>query len=57
MEGINPRDPSQQLGRTRANRLTFFPSRRADDSLIQPGDLVNVHIEEVRAFSLSGTLA
>lgn len=57
VEGINPKDPRQMMGRTRTNRLTFFPGHRADGSPIQPGELVTVHIEEVRAFSLSGTLA
>ncbi|MEX1324096.1 MAG: tRNA (N6-isopentenyl adenosine(37)-C2)-methylthiotransferase MiaB [Synechococcaceae cyanobacterium] len=57
VEGSNPRDPAQVMGRTRTNRLTFFPGRRADGSAIQPGELVDVRIGEVRAFSLSGTLA
>ncbi len=57
VEGRNPKDPAQAMGRTRTNRLTFFPGQRPDGSTIQPGELVNVHIGEVRAFSLSGTLA
>jgi len=57
VEGSNPKDPSQVMGRTRTNRLTFFPGQRADGTAIEPGALVNVRIEEVRAFSLSGTLA
>ncbi|EDY38198.1 tRNA-i(6)A37 thiotransferase enzyme MiaB [Cyanobium sp. PCC 7001] len=57
VEGTNPRDPSQRMGRTRTNRLTFFPALRPDGRAVEPGDLVNVRIEEVRAFSLSGTLA
>ena len=55
VEGINPKDPQQVMGRTRTNRLTFFPAARADGTRWQSGDLVNVHIDEVRAFSLSGT--
>jgi tRNA-2-methylthio-N6-dimethylallyladenosine synthase len=55
VEGINPKDPEQVMGRTRTNRLTFFPAARADSGQWQAGDLVEVHIEEVRAFSLSGT--
>jgi tRNA-2-methylthio-N6-dimethylallyladenosine synthase len=43
------------MGRTRTNRLTFFPAARADSGQWQAGDLVEVRIEEVRAFSLSGT--
>jgi tRNA-2-methylthio-N6-dimethylallyladenosine synthase len=57
VEGINPKDPAQVMGRTRTNRLTFFPGQRADGSPIDPGALVNVLIEEVRPFSLSGKLA
>jgi tRNA-2-methylthio-N6-dimethylallyladenosine synthase len=55
VEGINPKDPEQVMGRTRTNRLTFFPAARADSGQWQAGDLVEVRIEEVRAFSLSGT--
>jgi tRNA-2-methylthio-N6-dimethylallyladenosine synthase len=62
VEGTNPKDSSQVMGRTRSNRLTFFPAQRphggtGDGGSWQPGDLVNVRIEQVRAFSLSGTLA
>jgi len=57
VEGSNPRDPDQMMGRTRGNRLTFFPARRGDGSSVQPGDLVTVRIEAVRPFSLSGRLA
>ena len=56
-EGMNPKDPSQLMGRTRTNRLTFFPALKADGSSHQGGDLVNVTIEGVRPFSLSGKLA
>jgi tRNA-2-methylthio-N6-dimethylallyladenosine synthase len=58
VEGTNPKDPDQVMGRTRTNRLTFFPAARhphqPESSRWQPGDLVDVRIEEVRAFSLSG---
>ncbi|MCT0224728.1 tRNA (N6-isopentenyl adenosine(37)-C2)-methylthiotransferase MiaB [Synechococcus sp. CS-1328] len=56
VEGSNPRDPGQMMGRTRTNRLTFFPSSRPDGSVIAPGDLVSVRIDQVRAFSLSGAV-
>ncbi|WP_322757539.1 tRNA (N6-isopentenyl adenosine(37)-C2)-methylthiotransferase MiaB [Synechococcus sp. CBW1107] len=56
VEGSNPRDPAQMMGRTRTNRLTFFPSSRPDGSVIAPGDLVSVRIDQVRAFSLSGAV-
>ncbi|MCP9848225.1 tRNA (N6-isopentenyl adenosine(37)-C2)-methylthiotransferase MiaB [Cyanobium sp. Morenito 9A2] len=49
VEGLNPRDPGQLMGRTRSNRLTFFPS---DGQAI--GALVPVRIEQTRPFSLSG---
>ena len=54
VEGLNPKDPEQVMGRTRSNRLTFFPAARAGGGSWQPGDLATVRIEEVRAFSLSG---
>ena len=54
-EGINPKDPSQLMGRTRTNRLTFFQATGPDGHQYRPGDLVNVHIDAVRSFSLSGT--
>jgi tRNA-2-methylthio-N6-dimethylallyladenosine synthase len=57
VEGINPKDSQQVMGRTRTNRLTFFPAAKPDTSTWQPGDLADVRIEQVRAFSLSGTLA
>ena len=56
VEGLNPKDPAQVMGRTRTNRLTFFPAQRPDGGTIAPGELVTVQIEEVRAFSLSGKL-
>jgi len=54
-EGINPKDPSQLMGRTRTNRLTFFQATGPEGHQYRPGDLVNVHIDAVRSFSLSGT--
>ncbi|MBM5809089.1 MAG: tRNA (N6-isopentenyl adenosine(37)-C2)-methylthiotransferase MiaB [Cyanobacteria bacterium M_surface_9_m1_291] len=57
VEGPNPKDPDQVMGRTRTNRLTFVPAARPEGGMWQPGDLVAARIEQVRAFSLSGTLA
>ena len=54
VEGVNPKQADQVMGRTRTNRLTFFPATRAAGGHWQAGDLVDVRIEEVRAFSLSG---
>jgi len=56
-EGVNPKDPAQLMGRTRTNRLTFFPAARPEGPPHRPGELVQVRIETVRAFSLSGVLA
>lgn len=53
-EGVNPRDPDQLMGRTRTNRLTFFAADPGDGRPYVPGDLVEVLIETVRPFSLSG---
>ena len=54
VEGVNPKQADQVMGRTRTNRLTFFPASRAAGGHWQAGDLVDVRIDEVRAFSLSG---
>lgn len=50
VEDQNPKDPSQVMGRTRGNRLTFFPGNIAE----LKGMLVQVKITEIRAFSLTG---
>ncbi|MXY19497.1 MAG: TRAM domain-containing protein, partial [Synechococcus sp. SB0664_bin_36] len=49
VEGRNPKDSQQLMGRTRSNRLVFLPA--AGHGL---GDLVPVRIDAVRPFSLSG---
>jgi len=51
VETVNEKDPTQVMGRTRTNRLTFFPG----DITTLRGQLVTVHIHEARAFSLTGT--
>ena len=56
VEGVNLRNPAQLMGRTRTNRLTFFSAISLNDKLCKPGELINVHIEEARSFSLSGTV-
>ena len=56
VESINSKDSSQLLGRTRTNRLTFFPKSMLDSKSPQPGDIVNVKINEIRSFSLTGSL-
>jgi tRNA-2-methylthio-N6-dimethylallyladenosine synthase len=50
VEEANPKDPGQVMGRTRGNRLTFFPGQIAS----LRGRVVPVQITEVRAFSLTG---
>ncbi|MDX2099587.1 MAG: tRNA (N6-isopentenyl adenosine(37)-C2)-methylthiotransferase MiaB [Leptolyngbyaceae cyanobacterium bins.59] len=50
VEDQNPKDPTQVMGRTRGNRLTFFPG----DIATLRGQLISVHITEIRAFSLTG---
>lgn len=50
VEDQNPKDPTQVMGRTRGNRLTFFTGNI--DAL--KGKIVKVKITEVRAFSLTG---
>ncbi len=54
VEKINPKDPNQLMGRTRTNRLTFFPKYSSDNHLYKPGDLVKVRINQIRSFSLTG---
>ncbi|HBB34522.1 MAG TPA: tRNA (N6-isopentenyl adenosine(37)-C2)-methylthiotransferase MiaB [Cyanobacteria bacterium UBA8803] len=50
VEDQNPKDPTQVMGRTRGNRLTFFTG----DINELKGLVVPVQITEVRAFSLTG---
>ena len=52
VEAQNTKVPTQLLGRTRTNRLTFFPGKI--DEL--KGKTVKVKIEEIRAFSITGEL-
>ena len=56
VESINSKDNSQLLGRTRTNRLTFFPKSLVDSKSPQPGEIVNIKINEIRPFSLTGIL-
>jgi tRNA-2-methylthio-N6-dimethylallyladenosine synthase len=54
-EGMNPKDPSQLMGRTRTNRLTFFSAQSHNGTTHRAGDLVDVRIDQIRSFSLTGT--
>ena len=57
IENINSKDNSQLMGRTRTNRLTFFPRYRGNGKSYHPGDMVNVKIKEIRPFSLTGSFS
>ena len=50
VEDVNQKDTTQVMGRTRGNRLTFFPGKI--DEL--KGKIVKVKITETRPFSLTG---
>ncbi|USR89852.1 tRNA (N6-isopentenyl adenosine(37)-C2)-methylthiotransferase MiaB [Phormidium yuhuli AB48] len=50
VEEQNPKDPTQVMGRTRGNRLTFFEGNLQE----LKGKTVSVEISEVRPFSLTG---
>ncbi len=50
VEGQNPKNPTQVMGRTEGNRLTFFPGNYTDLN----GTIVKVKVTEARAFSLTG---
>ncbi|MGI0488335.1 tRNA (N6-isopentenyl adenosine(37)-C2)-methylthiotransferase MiaB [Pantanalinema rosaneae CENA516] len=52
VEEQNAKEPTQVMGRTRGNRLTFFPG----DLTTLKGKVVQVKITEVRAFSLTGEM-
>jgi tRNA-2-methylthio-N6-dimethylallyladenosine synthase len=50
VEEQNTKDPTQVMGRTRGNRLTFFPG---DIDRLR-GQVVKIKITEIRPFSLTG---
>jgi len=52
VEAQNPKDPAQLMGRTRGNRLTFFPGKIEE----LKGKTVKVRLDEARSFSLTGEL-
>ena len=57
IEGYNPKISSQLMGRTRTNRLTFveIPENKKHFNFV--GNEIDVIIEEVRSFSLSGVIS
>ncbi|MEM8828881.1 MAG: tRNA (N6-isopentenyl adenosine(37)-C2)-methylthiotransferase MiaB [Cyanobacteria bacterium P01_G01_bin.19] len=52
VESQNVKDPNQVMGRTKTNRLTFFPGKIEE----LKGKSVKVKITEIRAFSITGEL-
>ena len=52
VEAQNAKDPHQVMGRTRTNRLTFFPGKIED----LKGKIAKVKITEIRSFSITGEL-
>ena len=56
IENINPKDSSQLMGRTRTNRLTFFPRSLENGELNNLGELIKVKITDIRPFSLTAKL-
>lgn len=51
VEGSNPKNSAEAMGRTRHNKLVFFPG----DGAALKGQLVSVHVDMVHAYSLFGT--
>ena len=56
IEGLNPKNTSQMMGRTRTNRLTFVEIPKNLEFNYSLGDEINVKINEIRSFSLSGMI-
>ena len=56
IESINPKNNEQMMGRTRTNRLVFFPCITLNSNPYKPGDLIKVKIQEIRPFSLRGVV-
>jgi len=56
IEGLNPKNSSQIMGRTRTNRLTFVEIPKDNEFKFSLGDEINVKINETRSFSLTGLL-
>ena len=56
IEGLNPKNSSQMMGRTRTNRLTFVEIPNNIQFSFSLGDEIDVKIKEARPFSLTGEL-
>ena len=57
IEGFNPKNSLQIMGRTRTNRLTFVEIPKNINFNFSLGDEINVRINEARPFSLTGELS
>lgn len=51
MEGPNPKNAGEAMGRNRQNKLTFFPG----DGVGLKGQVVTVHVNRVHAYTLFGS--
>ena len=56
IEGLNPKNSSQVMGRTRTNRLTFVEIPKNSKFNFSLGDEIDVRINEIRPFSITGKL-
>ncbi len=56
IEGLNPKNSSQIMGRTRTNRLTFVEIPKNIKFNFLLGDEIDVKINKARPFSLTGEL-
>ncbi len=56
IEGYNPKNKNQLMGRTRTNRLTFVEINKEDNLSFLIGKEINVKIKQIRSFSLTGEL-
>ena len=54
IEGLNPKNTSQMMGRTRTNRLTFVEMPKNIAFNYSFGDEIYVKITQARSFSLTG---
>ena len=56
IEGLNPKNTSQIMGRTRTNRLAFVEIPKNINFNFSLGDEIDVRINEARPFYLTGEL-
>ena len=56
IEGLNPKNSSQIMGRTRTNRLTFVEIPKNINFNFSLGDEIDVRINKARPFSLTGEI-